>query len=87
MTRAIASGEAELSDMAAGISEVEGRVAALEAEAEEKQGDIQVRPTNMCDAAAQQYHHALKQYTQEHNLTVQCAWPDLQLLAATLASK
>lgn len=43
--------------MAAGITEVEGRVAALEAEAEEKQGDIQVRgPTHLpvCDAAAQQ---------------------------------
>jgi hypothetical protein len=53
--RAIASGEAELSDMAAGISEVEGRVAALEAEAEEKQGDIQVRAAAYatgCDAAA-----------------------------------
>lgn len=48
VTRAIASGEAELSDMAAGISEVEGRVAALEAEAEEKQGDIQVRLTHLC---------------------------------------
>jgi hypothetical protein len=38
--RAIASGEAELADMAAGIAEVEGQVAALEGEAEEKVSDI-----------------------------------------------
>lgn len=38
--RKIASGEAELADMAAGIAEVEGQVSALEGEAEEKVSDI-----------------------------------------------
>mgnify|MGYP001806980234 CR=1 FL=1 len=39
--RAIASGEAELAEMAAGIAEVEQQVAGLEAEAADKSSDIE----------------------------------------------
>jgi hypothetical protein len=45
MCRAIASGEADLEAMAAGIAEVEGQVAALQAEADDKAGDIEALRT------------------------------------------
>lgn len=45
MCRAIASGEADLEAMAAGIAEVEGQVSALQAEADDKAGDIEALRT------------------------------------------